>query len=62
MEKEQMIGKQSVLFHNAVHILSGASMAGKKEGEGPLGKYFDKSGEDAAKRSGINGNQKSGTF
>ena len=45
MEREQMIGKQSILFHNAVHILSGASMVGKKEGDGPLGKYFDKIGE-----------------
>lgn len=41
-----MIGKQSILFHNAVHILSGASMVGKKEGDGPLGKYFDKIGEE----------------
>lgn len=46
MEREQMIGKQSILFHNAVHILSGASMVGKKEGDGPLGKYFDKIGEE----------------
>ncbi len=31
MEREQMIGKQSILFHNAVHILSGASMVQKRE-------------------------------
>ena len=36
MEREQMIGKQSILFHNAVHILSGASMVGKKEEMGRL--------------------------
>ncbi|MGI6094709.1 MAG: stage V sporulation protein AD [Lachnospiraceae bacterium] len=43
----QMMGKQSIQFGEAVHILSGAAIAGKKEGEGPLGKYFDMVGEDA---------------
>ena len=44
---EQMIGKQSIQFTCAPHILSGASIVGKKEGEGPLGSYFDKiGGED----------------
>ena len=33
---EQMAGKQSIQFARAPHILSGASMVGKKEGEGPL--------------------------
>lgn len=42
----QTIGKQSVQFQEAVHILSGSSIVGKKEGEGPLGKYFDMIGED----------------
>jgi len=36
-----VIGKQSIQFEEAPHILSAASIAGKKEGEGPLGKYFD---------------------
>lgn len=43
---EQMAGKQSIQFARAPHILSGASMVGKKEGEGPLGAYFDKIGEE----------------
>lgn len=42
---EQMIGKQSVQFERAVHILSAASIVGKKEGDGPLGKCFDRIGE-----------------
>lgn len=44
--KEQTRGKQSIQFSHAVHILSGASIVGKKEGEGPLGKYFDVVGEE----------------
>ena len=43
----QMMGKQSIQFGETVHILSGASIVGKKEGEGPLGNYFDLVGEDA---------------
>lgn len=43
---KQIKGKQSIAFERGVHILSGASIAGKKEGEGPLGKYFDKIGEE----------------
>ena len=42
---EQMIGKQSIQFERAVHILSAASIVGKKEGDGPLGKCFDRIGE-----------------
>ena len=34
---EQMIGKQSIQFERAVHILSAASIVGKKRGDGPLG-------------------------
>ena len=42
----QQIGRQSIKFHEAVHILSGASVVGKKEGDGPLGHLFDKVFED----------------
>lgn len=34
-------GKQTVYFENDIYIASCANVAGKKEGEGPLGKYFD---------------------
>lgn len=37
----QMIGKQSISFEKPVHIVSVASIVGPKEGEGPLGEYFD---------------------
>ena len=35
-------GKQSIAFENPPYILSAASIVGQKEGEGPLGNYFDK--------------------
>lgn len=35
-------GKQSITFQQPPYILSYASIVGKKEGDGPLGKYFDK--------------------
>ena len=35
-------GKQSIAFKKPPYILSAASIVGQKEGEGPLGKYFDK--------------------
>lgn len=35
------VGKQSILFENPPHIIEGASIVGQKEGQGPLGKYFD---------------------
>ena len=35
-------GKQSIAFENPPYILSAASIVGQKEGEGPLGDYFDK--------------------
>ena len=35
-------GKQSIAFENPPYILSAASIVGQKEGDGPLGKYFDK--------------------
>ncbi len=44
--QSKMVGKQSILFSNPPHILSAASVAGKKEGEGPLGKLFDEIEED----------------
>lgn len=47
-EKRQskMVGKQSVLFKDPPLILAASSIAGKKEGEGPLGKLFDEVNED----------------
>ena len=35
------IGRHTVKIEKPVYIISAASYAGKKEGEGPLGKYFD---------------------
>lgn len=47
MSKEnKLCGKQSIRFNNPPIILSAASVAGKKEGEGPLGAYFDVIEED----------------
>ena len=40
------IGRHTVKIENPVYIVSAASYAGKKEGEGPLGKYFDFVAED----------------
>ena len=39
-------GKQSLLFANPPYIIAGSSITGKKEGEGPLGRYFDQVEED----------------
>lgn len=39
-------GSQSIQFDIAPYIVSSASVVGRKEGEGPLGKYFDRVGED----------------
>ena len=53
----QQIGSQSLRFAEAPFILSSASVVGKKEGEGPLGKLFDmvcssdKFGEDSWEES-----------
>lgn len=41
-----VIGKQSLCFEKAPHILAAASIVGKKEGEGPLGNKFDMVCED----------------
>lgn len=43
---EKTVGKQSIRFEEAIHLISAASIAGKKEGEGPLGKLFDKISAD----------------
>ncbi len=38
---------QTLFFRNPIYVLGCSSIAGPKEGEGPLGKYFDKSvGDD----------------
>ena len=37
----QMMGKQSIQFDRAPHIIGSSSVVGKKEGEGPLAKAFD---------------------
>ena len=42
----QTKGMQSLVFENKVYVVSAASIVGKLEGEGPLGKYFDKVEED----------------
>ena len=42
----QIVGKQSIQFEQAPYVLGSASIVGKKEGEGPLGKLFDMVGED----------------
>ena len=39
-------GKQSLLFETPPGIICSASIVGKKEGDGPLGKYFDVIEED----------------
>ncbi len=41
-----MLGKQSVQFENPPYIINSASIVGKKEGQGPMGKLFDKVGQD----------------
>lgn len=45
-EKKQMAGKQSICFAVAPFLISAASIAGKKESEGPLGKLFDVTEQD----------------
>ena len=39
-------GHQSISFGEEVYIISGASVVGKKEGEGPLGPCFDEVEKD----------------
>ena len=38
---KQYIGKQSISFEYPVYVEAGAAVVGKKEGEGPLGAWFD---------------------
>lgn len=44
--KNKQMGKQSIVFTSKPVILSAASVAGKKEGEGPLGGFFDEVEQD----------------
>lgn len=46
IKQSKMVGKQSILFQNPPCILAASSIAGKKEGEGPLGTLFDVVEED----------------
>jgi stage V sporulation protein AD len=39
--QSKIVGRQSVLFQNSPYIIAAASIAGKKEGEGPMGAHFD---------------------
>ena len=39
-------GTQSITFEKPPYLISSASVVGKKEGQGPLGKMFDIVGED----------------
>ncbi|MDE7018101.1 MAG: hypothetical protein K2P65_11125 [Lachnospiraceae bacterium] len=41
-----MLGKQSIQFENMPYIVNSASIVGSKEGQGPMGKLFDKVGQD----------------
>ena len=40
------IGKQSISFKQPPKVTSYASIVGQKEGEGPLGSYFDEITQD----------------
>ncbi|HWT26684.1 MAG TPA: stage V sporulation protein AD [Mobilitalea sp.] len=40
-KQSKMVGKQSIIFKDPPCIIAGSSIAGKKEGEGPLGSMFD---------------------
>lgn len=42
----QLRGAQSIVFTKAPYLLSAASVAGSKEAQGPIGKYFDLTNED----------------
>ena len=45
-QREMRRGKQSVAYREPVYINASASIAGKKEGEGPLAELIDMIGED----------------
>ncbi len=38
---QKRLGRQTVLFREAPHIIAGATIVGDMEGKGPLGRYFD---------------------
>ena len=42
----QQLGAASICLNKPVYMIGSASVVGKKEGEGPLGKLFDMVGED----------------
>ena len=46
MQKNKMVGSQSIAFGEPVMIINSASVVGKKEGQGPLGQLFDYVGTD----------------
>ena len=46
MNKNAQKGRASLAFCHPVFLLSSASIVGKKEGEGPLGSFFDQVCED----------------
>ena len=50
------LGRSTIVFDEPISILGYASVVGKKEKEGPLGKYFDKAYEiiDLEKKLGKN--------
>lgn len=37
----QKLGSQTYLLDQQVYVLAGAAIVGKKEGDGPLARYFD---------------------
>lgn len=45
-KSSKMYGKQTLLFDHPPYVLGYASIAGQKEGEGPLGSYFDVVNDD----------------
>ena len=45
-DMEQIRGNQSIIFNKSVYVWEYASIVSKKEGEGPLGAYFDYIEED----------------
>ena len=46
MSGSQKLGKASMKPEKPVYIISGGSIVGTKEGQGPLGDLFDMVGED----------------
>jgi len=45
-QSSRQVGRQSVCIDTPVYIRASASVVGKKEGEGPLGEFFDLVGQD----------------